>query len=284
MMKQTVTIELPANFTDKQQRLILKYLFEGRQRIYSTEWPLLLRSFNELHKAFVITQTEVSTFREVYNMQVDMLFADLYIEELLKLHDVMREFPNLRIRISGLIVKHLQQVDLQRPEWPLTNLLLSYCLYFWESFTAGYAFEVRIFRDLTASGMIFNAHDIRSRQERYLAYDLEVLGLYGDIKTSTYFLKVGRSQKLPHDFYITRFYDTYPAKSDKKGRQRILVVMLKPAAWNKIDGQTVTRLLEEAAEAFPSPVRVELDVGPIVVADYEVWKEKVLLYQYGKES
>ena len=189
----------------------------------------------------------------------------------------MREFSSLRTRIGGLIVKHLQQVDLQRPEWPETNLLLSYCLYFWESFTAGYAFEVRIFRDLTASGMIFNAHDIRSRQERYLSYDLEVLGLYGDIKTSTYFLKVGRSKKLPHDFYITRFYD-------KKGRQRILVVMLKPAAWNQIDGNTVTKLLEEAAEAFPSPVRVELDVGPIVVADYEVWKEKVLLYQYGKES
>jgi hypothetical protein len=173
-------------------------------------------------------------------------------------------------------MRHLQQIDLQRNDLSATNLLLAYCLYFWESFAAGYAFEVQIFRDLKAARIVFESHNIRERKERRLPYDLRVLGLYGDIKTSLYFLFVGRSQTLPHDFYITRFYD-------KKGRQRTLVVMLKPEAWNLINGETITMQLEEAVQAFPTPVRVELKVGQAVIVDYQIWKRKVLSYQYEEE-
>jgi hypothetical protein len=74
---------------------------------------------------------------------------------------------------------------------------LAYCLYFWESFAAGYAFEVEIFRDLSASGIRFKAHDIRTRRSRLSPYDLEIMGLRGDVKTSFYFLYVGRGQGLP---------------------------------------------------------------------------------------
>ena len=88
-----------------------------------------------------------------------------------------------------------------------SNLLVAYCLYFWESFAVGYAFEVEIFRDLSASGIEFSAHELRDRRARLSAHDLVVLNLYGDIKNTLYFLQVRRSQQLPHDFYITRFYE-----------------------------------------------------------------------------
>lgn len=273
MTNPTIQIRLPVGFTDKQQQLVFKYLFEGRHKISGAEWPLLLRSFNQLHRAQVMTQTRISTFSRVYNLQVDQRFADSYINELFNLSDVSREFFSLRDRFSRAIVTHFEEVGLQRDDLPATNLFLAYSLYFWESFTVGYAFEVQIYRDLTAVGMVFESHNIRDRKDRRSFYDLKVLGLYGDIKTSPYFLEVGRNQDLPHDFYITRFYD-------KKGRQRIFVVMLKPDAWNLINGETITMLLQDAIRAFPSPARVELQVGPIVIVDYEIWKRKVLSYQY----
>ena len=43
------------------------------------------------------------------------------------------------------------------------------------------AFEVEILRDLTQAGITYQAHDLRNRQSRLSAYDLRVLGLYGDI-------------------------------------------------------------------------------------------------------
>lgn len=277
MKKPTITIRLPVGFTDNQQRLVLKYLFEGRQRISGAEWPILLRSFNQLHRAQVITQTRISTFRRVYKREVDRRFSDQYIEQLLKLSDVPREFFSLRDVFSRAIVTYFQQAGLQRDDLPATNLFLAYSLYFWESFAVGYAFEVQIYRDLTAAGIIFETHNLRDRKDRRSFSDLKVLGLSGDIKSSLYFLDVGRNRDLPHDFYVTRFYD-------KKGRQRILVVMLKPEAWNLINGETITMLLQEAVEAFPSPARVELQVGTVVIVDYEIWKTKVLSYQYEWEN
>lgn len=135
----------------------------------------------------------------------------------------------------------------------------------------GYAFEVEIFRDLRASGIEFSAHDLRDRQARLSAYDLMVLNLYGDIKNTLYFLQVRRSQHLPHDFYITRFY---------AGQRRYtLIVMVQLAAWETIDGDTIDGLLDEAIRYFPQPVQVTLDSGKVVVVDYAIWKAKILRQQ-----
>jgi hypothetical protein len=169
------------------------------------------------------------------------------------------------------ITAYLRQKQLYRTDISATNLLLAYCLYFWESFTKGYAFEVEIYRDLEDSGIVFQAHDIRDRQARFSAHDLVVLDLKGDIKTSTYFLFVGRGFGLPHDFYITRLYEG--------NRHRTLVAMLQLTTWNKIDGDTIVGLLNEATKYFPAPVLVTLDQGTLVIVEYGVWKEKVLTQQ-----
>ena len=102
--------------------------------------------------------------------------------------------------------------------------------------------------------------------------DLKVLDLKGDIKTSLYFLYATRSRGLPHDFYITRFYE---------GKQkRTLVVLLQPRAWKQINGDTLQALLEEATKHFPAPVMVQIENRPIVIMEYNVWKERVLQKQH----
>jgi hypothetical protein len=268
-------IHLPAGFTDDHQRLILKYLIEGRAALSLVEWRLVLNGFDRLHQALVVTAEGAITFRQVYQVQVDHLFADAFIAELLQLPNVIRDYPPLRAHTARAIVTRLQQSGLRHPDSPESNLLLAYCLYFWESFAAGYAFEVAIYRDLTAAGIAFEAHDIRHQRGRLSPYDLRVLGLRGDIKTSLYFLYVGRGRGLPHDFYLTRFYEA--------DRQRTLVVILKPEAWTKIDGDTIVKTLEQALSAFPKAALVELESAKIVVVDYAVWKTKVLHRQHREE-
>jgi hypothetical protein len=268
-MSSGIRITLPGHFTVAQERLIRKYLVEGRQSLTSAEWPILLMGFDALHEAIIeIGQSIKQTFRQVYETQVDIPLADSYIQRLLALKDVAREHSSLRAEIARSIVAHLRQSKWCPKDNPETNLLLAYCLYFWESFATGYAFEVEIFRDLTKSGVSFQAHDIRHRSTRLSPYDLQVLNLRGDIKASSYFLLVRRGRGLPHDFYITRLYEGR--------RQRTLVVMLQVTAWDEIDGDTIEALLSNTTFHFPSPVSVTLEMGTVVIVDYEVWKAKVV--------
>lgn len=269
-------ISLPAGYSGRHQRTILKYLVEGRHALSSAEWKIALSGFDMLHQAVVETETENLTFREVYQQHVDRPFADRYISELLRLRDVAQEHQAVRARFARAIVRRLTETGLRHPEVRATNLLLAYCLYFWESFAAGYAFEVEISRDLSESDIVFKTHDVRDRRARLSPYDLEILGLRGDVKTSFYFLYVRRGQGLPNDFYITRFYEG--------SRQRTLVVMLQLAAWKQINGETITSQLAEATRHFPQPARIELERGSVVIADYNVWKQKVLQRQGEMEN
>lgn len=276
MMESDLKINLPGAFTVEQERLILKYLKLGRRSLVSSEWKELLVGFNVLHNAELETTLHKLTFSQVYEEYVDIPFADSYINRLLTLEDVVEQHISLWAETARAVVAYLRQKQLYRVEIPQTNLLLAYCLYFWESFTKGYAFEVEVYRDLAKSGIDFQAHDIRDRQARFSAHDLVVLNLNGDVKTSTYFLFVGRGLGLAHDFYITRLYEGK--------HQRTLVAMLQLAAWNEIDGDTIVGLLNEATRYFPAPVLVRLEQGTIVIAEYGVWKEKVLSSQQSRKE
>ena len=233
-----------------------------------------MAGFDILHEAQAVSDSGSLTFRQLYVIYIERLFADLYIDALLQLKGASQDYNALRADFARQIVQRLKQENLRQPGVPETNILLSYCLYFWESFARGYAFEVEIYRDLTASGIAFQAHDIRDYQARLSAYDLQILDQYGDIKTSLYFLYTKRGRHLAHDFYITRFYEG--------GRQRTLVVMLKPFAWEKINGDTVETTLDEATKLFPTPALVQIENRPIVLIDYNVWKERVLKQQQDK--
>ena len=263
-MNDTLRIELPAHSTTEHQRLILKYLISGRQSLTFGEWRQLFTGFDLLHRARVKSEKDVQTFRQIYDAHVEQPFADGYINELLLLKDVSREHQALRARYARRIVDSLNQANLRRSDVEASNLLLAYCLYFWESFALGYAFEVGIYRDLINSGIEFKAHDIRDRAARFSAYDLQILSLKGDVKTSLYFLHAARSRDLAHDFYITRFYEGK--------QQRTLVVLMHSSAWDQINGDTIKGILEEATKQFPVPVMVQIEDRPIVIMEYNVWK------------
>jgi hypothetical protein len=273
-MSNNLQIILPTDFTQKHEQLILKYLTQGRASLTLAEWQQLFVGFDVLHLAQVVTGTETLTFQQVYAVHVERPFANSYINQLLQPTDMQQQHSALRAQIARQIVNRLQQVGLRQTAVRASNFLLAYCLYFWESFAVGYAFEVEIYRDLTQSGIAFQAHDIRDSQARLSSYDLQLLGQHGDIKTSLYFLYSRRTSDLPHDFYITRFYEG--------NRQRTLVVMLKPFAWEQINGDTVEAALEEATRQFPAPVKVQIGHRPIVVIDYNVWKKRVAKRQQNK--
>lgn len=104
---------------------------------------------------------------------------------------------------------------------------------------------------------------------------MQLLDQYGEIKTSLYFLHVRRNQNLPHDFYVTRYYEG--------SRQRTVVVMMKPRSWKQINGDTVQTSLEQATKQFPSPAMVQINGRPIVIIDYNVWKSRVLRKQQSED-
>ena len=153
---------------------------------------------------------------------------------------------------------------------PATESLLAYCLYWWA--VRGYAFEIEIFRDLEAASIHYTSHDLRVREQRFSPCDLTVSSMTGDIKNTTYFLYVARSFPLTCDFYITRLYDT------ATGRY-VRIVVLTDEAWHRINGDIVRSDLARVAQLLPQIVGVTFLGYDLVVADYEVWKQKVLQRQ-----
>ena len=107
------------------------------------------------------------------------------------------------------------------------------------------------------------------RRQRFEPFDLTVSGWRGDIKTSTYFLHVRRSFPLSNDFYIVALYD-------EATRQRLNIVMMKPALWEKINGETKSCQLRNVARHFPNPVQVNVRGENLIVVSYSMWKQLIL--------
>lgn len=257
---------LPAEFQEQHQRIVLEYLQRG-QELSRKEWAQAVAAFDLLKDALVLSSAGLSPFPVIYRQQVEDRYADAYIERLYTARQADRENVMIWASVARQIAPDLAQAGLYRPDVPGTRLLLSYCLYWWRSFTLGYAFEVEIQRDLTQSGIRFTAHDLRRRENRLTPYDIGVLGFKGDIKTSVYFLQASRSRSLAHDFYITRVHG--------RERTRTLVVFMQATMWQAIDGDTLLVLLEEIADTLPHAARIRHEGIELTVIDYETWKQKV---------
>ena len=198
-----------------------------------------------------------------------------FIGQLFETSNVVEESPQISAKFARQIKNILLEADLLIRDAPFSVLFYGYCLYWWQSFSRGYAFEVYIMRDLKAANIKFQMHDIRSQRGRLSPADLVVQELLGDIKTSIYFLQWQSRGELPNDFYITRLYE--------KGRERTLVVFQKLHAWDVIDGgNTTPGRLETILDLLPTPIEIGQRGIMLVVVDYETWKQMVRKKQSGQ--
>jgi hypothetical protein len=268
-----MTVILPSSFGQKHERVLTIYL--AGKPLATAAWRTLYEAVDLLSQAQVSRQSGLQTFRQLYDAYVDQQLADKYITRLLALSDIKLQSPKLTAVFAQQVQPILEQNGLLRKGDPQSWLLWAYCLYWWQSFARGYAFEVEIMRDLTASNISFDMHDIGNRTERYSPADLIVLGLLGDIKTSTYFLQFPSRGNLPNDFYITRLY--------AKGKEMTLVVFQKPTAWQTVGGGTaVSGKLEAVINLLPQPVQLKKFDTTLIVVDYEMWKQMVLQVQVNR--
>lgn len=261
---------LPEDFTPQHQVVLTQYLAEDR-RLRPPEWRLLYEGIDALDAAQVQTEKGSFSFEQLYQHHVDAPFATDYLERLLALTDIEAQAPALIAEFARQIAPHLKQAGLLRLDLPETRLLYAYCVYWWQSFARGYAFEVQILRDLRASGVEFYSHDIRDPDERRSIADLIVLDLTGDVKTSTYFLRQATVRGLPNDFYVTRLWTG--------AQHRLLTVFQKSTAWEKINGDTVEGQLSDLVDLLPKPVALRQGDTTLIVVEYSTWKQLVLKAQ-----
>ncbi len=269
-------IILPATFTQEHERVLTIYLSDDR-RLDTASRQMLYEAIDLLSQAEVKSNTSSSTFRQIYDKYVDQPFANAYFEGLLALSDASTQSPALAAEFARQVAPALEQAGILVKDVPQSYLLFAYCVYWWQSFARGYAFEVEIMHDLEGSQIDFTMHDLLSSGERYSQADLIVLELLGDIKTSTYFLQMQPSGPLANDFYITRLYD--------KGRARTLVVFQKPHAWQRIGGEeTILGDLNNVLDLLPQPVQLAQPELTLIVVEYENWKEMVRRVQAAEGS
>jgi hypothetical protein len=269
-----ITIALPPDFTRSQQQVIHRYLTNPAP-LQGDEWLQLIQAMDILRKARVVSTDNAETFAALYDRLVDAVYSNGAIQQLLALSEPEREGEALRATISRSIVADLRTRELWRPDAPDTQLLVAFCLYWWQAFVRGYAFEIAIYRDLTANGIAFTSHDLHERAARLSGFDLEIMGYRGDIKTSTYFVLARRSEMLAHDFYITRMYQTA-----RQSWQR--VVWLKPGFWRGLNGAPTPVAYENIWQVLPGVAEIVLRGRKFVVVPYDDWKNRIIVRQKRK--
>ena len=271
----TIEIALPTEFTQEHAAALGQY-FHGETTLNRTQWELVWDGVDILRQATITLKGKTRTLANLYDNLIDKIYADAFIEALYRFDDVARQAEQRRAAVARQIIADLRKAGYYNRAVPETQLVLAFCLYWWQSFTKGYAFEVEILRDLTASSILHQAHDLRDRQARLAPFDLIVMGFRGDIKTSTYFFAVERGKGLPHDFYITRLWN-------RRTHSWQRVVILKPAFWATLDGETRPSQLEEVLDILPNIAEIRAGTHELVVVEYQEWKERVKTRQEGGE-
>ncbi len=269
--QQCPVVQIPTDFLPSHRAALYTYMTNDRQ-LTQSKWRTLYKAIDILDKAQIMVAGRFRTFRQVYQERMDSVFADPYIARLLELEDVPGQSPALMAAFARRASTAIKESGLIRRDNPDSWLLWAYCIYWWQSFARGYAFEVEILQDLTLSGLSFVAHNLSSRYERFSPADLVVLDLLGDLKTSIYFLQT-ETGDLPNGFYITRLREA--------GHKHTLVVFQKTHAWDKINGETVDGTLSNVLVLLPRPVRLRQGKHELIVVEYETWKRKVLNIQRG---
>lgn len=266
-----IQIILSENVTTEQCRAVRLY-FDDVNQLSSRDWRTALEGFDSLRSSVVCIDSEKFTFEMFYKLFVEQRYTDQFIQRIYNEPNLEQTGRRIQASTAREILHRLSEEGLYSRHIANSEYLASYLLYWWAAFAKGYLFELSIFRDLESAGIQFVAHDIRTRRGRLSPSDLFVEGLAGDIKNTTYFLYSSRSFPLTNDFYITRLYD-------EKQRKYLPIVIIKPAAWQFINGDVLPCSFQEAANFLPQTVQVDFEGEGLVVVDYNVWKQKTLSKQ-----
>lgn len=271
-----ISVRLPIEFTQLHRQAITQYL-RGQELSSGDLWVSLIQSMDLLRQAVVIQKGQVETFSAIYDRLIDRVYSDRHITDLLALTDPENESEPLRATVSRRIGIDLRTSGLWPADVPESQFLVAFCLYWWQMFVRGYAFEIAIYHDLAASGIVYTAHDLRERQTRLSHYDLSMMGFQGDVKTSTYFVQSSRNETLAHDFYITRMYHSEERKWHR-------VVWLKPAFWHILNGTPTFVDYDAIWQVLPGVAQILLRKRQFVVVLYDLWKQRVIARQQGKKT
>lgn len=267
-------IILPTAFTERHQRAIEQYIQDAW--LTPDEWQHVLEAFDLLSQAQVQQEDEIRTFAAIYHTVIEEPLAADFLARLLQLADPEREGIPLKATYARAVTDRLLRSRWYDPVTRHSLYLRAYCIFWWDNFAKGYIFEVAVYHDLKATGVVFVAHDITDPDQRRLSFDLLVSGWRGDIKTSPYFLTTARTQVLRHDFYVTRLFD-------RAQQHRVWAVIMQPEVWAAINGETEAADLSHAYQLFPTASYFYHRNCRLVVAAYEMWKTKILAYQRGAE-
>jgi hypothetical protein len=262
------SLQLPSHFNRAHRQVLHRYL-QGQELANGEAWSLLIQAMDILRRAVVIQGEQVETFVAIYDRLVDARYSAQIIEHLLASPTPEVESEVLRASVARNILTDLRVTGLWRADVPESQTLVGFCLYWWQMFVRGYAFEITIYADLASSGVIYTAHDLRSPQTRRAGHDLIVMDFHGDVKTSTYFVQSSRSRTLEHDFYITRMYHS-------NARQWRRTVWLKPAFWQLLNGIPTPVEYSAIWQVLPGVAQITLHTRQFVVVLYDEWKQRVI--------
>jgi len=260
-------IDLPRNLTSVHQAVVHVYLQDYRL-LSNDNWRVLLEAFDILRQARLTRGGRSWTFEDIYRRAVEGRYATPFLDQLLAMAHPLHEGIPLKARVARQIRAALIADGWYDSQEMGSKYLLAYVYYWWDSFAKGYIFEASVFRDLEATGIVYSAHNILDPVERVSACDLVVEGWRGDIKTSTYFLHTSRTSDLPHDFYIIRLFDSHH-------KAWVQAVLMRPAVWQALNGDTLAADIRHAVRFFPSAVQIDLTEGRFVVLGYGEWKARV---------
>lgn len=215
------------------------------------------------------------SFKSFFNKFIDENYTNRFLQGLLASKNIYSTGKTLKKRILLEIRAKFIQEQWYRKDLSETRFLIFYCLYWWNAMAIGYLFEIEVFRDLLKSGIKFKAHDLLIPLERFSFADLTISGLKGDVKSSTYFFTFIRSSNLDHDFYITRYFD-------KNSRKYHWFVILKSEHWHLINGEAELIIVPRLPKNFIKPIKFEFRGKWWYAINYNIWKNKMLIYQKGR--
>ncbi|MEZ4870220.1 MAG: hypothetical protein R3C14_53315 [Caldilineaceae bacterium] len=274
-MTREVFIEVKEELSNTGLAILRRYLADAI-RLTEAEWRQLRAVIHQLSQSEVNFDGRRYTFRRFYATFINGTYARPFLRQIQTMEQLQTEGSALQAAMARKIVTWLISSGLAPTQISHADLLLVYCLYWWASFARGYLFEQVIIRDLRASKVHFEAHEVTYGQERYTQFDLQIAGMgMGDIKASLYFLD--DFPEPPADFYIMQLFD------DNQRRLRQIVFLL-PVHWEQIDGEPQTATIKDAPSIFPRPVVLKISGKEWIVAAYEVWKERLLRWQQQGDS